>query len=352
MGEVGQQTVVERALDAQLGIVRPVGEESVAVITRLNPTEESPNRAGNILRRSCQIGGVACKEECVLRKEAEGSNGPGVAEYPANPDKLCADRNLAEALEGMGIEPRKVLMVVVTGDEVGFGDQLHDYQSAGRLQVNPEGWAELPGFNAFFARPEEVPAIGSRLADCAHFEFEFKDRDGKTVIGFEHGTRPNMAGPTAYKFEEDGRPVSYTHHVLTRAIDHYGSDPASFRIRLSSSIRPENFVKYFDSQEKMESHIPGWLEAGFVENVSRPDWQPGDPIMSEDAWHADARGLILHDINEAMEVLGIPPEQFVADDMLDPADTNGEFSSYERRSEFGDFRDLYMVAHQSALKTK
>jgi hypothetical protein len=339
--DIQKQIAEEQSHCIELGIARSVGEESVAVITRLNPTPARTERVGNILRRSCQLGGVACKEACVLRQTAD---------YPNNPDKLCADRNLTEGLQALGIEPSNVLMVAVTDNEVGFGDQLARYQEEGRLKENPEGWSELPGFNAFFARADEVPAIGSRLADCAHFEFEFKDREGQTVIGFEHGTRPNMYGPSAYAFETDGQPVSYTHHVLAKAVEHYGADSASFQIRLSSSIRAENFVKHFDSQEKMEAHIPGWFEAGFVRNVSNPDWQPGDPVVPEDEWHADARGLILHDIYGAMRALGIPENQFMCEDMLDPADTNGEFSSHEKRNEFGDTRDLYLIAHTSAFQ--
>ncbi|HSH55404.1 MAG TPA: hypothetical protein VK983_01100 [Candidatus Limnocylindrales bacterium] len=326
---------------ANLGVVRPVGDESVAIITRLSAKEEGQDYTGNILRRTCQaVGNAACQSACVRR---------GSPEYEENTDKLCADRNLGDSLRTMGLQPKDVLMVAVTGDDVGFGDQLEQYQETGKLKVNPEGFGELPGFNAFFARASEVPAIGSRLADCAHLEFEFKDKDGQTVIGFEHGTRPNMKGRDSYSFEVDGRSVSYTEYVLTTALRHYEADPESVRIRLSSSIRAENFVKHFDSQEAIEGHVPGWKSAGFLKNVSNPEWQPGDPVVKEDVWHADARGLILHDIQEAMAACGIPTEQFVCDDMLDPADTNGEFSSYENRHTYGDSRDLYMIAHQTAI---
>lgn len=344
----------ERTEQLELGIVRPVGEESLAVITRLNPTEENLEYVGNILRRTCVAAGEAsCVAVCVLR-EADPE------EYRRNEARRCADRNLAQGLESYGIRPEDVLMVAVTGDEVGFGDKLAEYRDAGKLKGNPEGWAELPGFNAFFARASEVPAIGSRLADCAHFEFEFKDSEGNTVIGFEHGTRPNMRGEGKFGsecivngkpgFDADGRPASYTEHVLAAALAHYGADPESVRIRLSSSIKPTNFVKHFDNREKMEEHIPGWYDAGFVTNVTNPDWQPGDPITPTDEWHADARGMILHDVRQTMVNLGIPAENLVHDSMLDPADSDGEFSSYENRDRYGDLRDLYMVAHKTAIR--
>lgn len=336
------QELQEHTKQAGLGIVHPVGSESIAVITRLNPTESNPEHVGNVLRRTCSaLGEQACQKTCALREAAE---------YVRSSKDQCADYNLKEGLEALGIDPKDVLMVGVTANEVGFGDELDSYREAGTLKDNPDGWQELPGFNAFFARAEEVPAIGSRLADCAHFEFEFKDRDGKTVIGFEHGTRPNMAGSGAYKFEVDGEPASYTHHVLDQAIRHYGADPESFQIRLSSSIRPENFIKHFDSEEKMEGHIPGWYESGFATNASNPEWKPGDLMNPEDDWYADARGMILHDIDEAMEQLGIPKEQFIAEDMLDPADTDGEYSSFQNKGTHGDYRDLYLIAHKSAYK--
>jgi len=337
-----QISVVHEVEQAAVGIVRPVGSESAALITRLSVKNDCDNYVGNILRRTCMLlGESACQSACALR---------GSENYGKNEDKACSDRNLVEGLEAVGIDPSDVLMVAVTGNEVGFGDMLQTYADKGKLKSNPEGWRELPGFNAFFARPEEVPAIGSRLADCAHLEFEFNDRDGNKVIGFEHGTRPNMYGPDAYAFELNGQPVSYTQFVIGSAIEHYGADPASIQIRISSSIKPDNFVKHFADVAQMEKHIPGWYSAGYVKNISKPDWKPGDAIDYEHVWHADARGLILHDTKEAMEALGVPAANLVADEMLDPADTAGEYSSYENRSVFGDTRDLYLVAHASAFK--
>lgn len=329
--------------ESELGIVRPVGGESVAVVTRLNPTEIHNDYVGNVLRRSCAIGGEACKAVCRWRDSEP-------ALYVDNEAKQCSDANLRDAITALGMRTQDVLMVAVTGDKVGFGDELEAYKEAGALTANPEGWQELPGYNAFFARSTEVPAIGSRLADCAHFEFEFKDSEGRTVIGFEHGTRPNMFGAGSYKFEIEGRPVSYTEYVLDRAIKHYGADPASFQIRLSSSIAAQHFVKRFPNEEQMERHVPGWFAAGFLRNTMCPDWRSGDPIDPGDEWHADARGLILSDIEQAMGNLGIPADRLACDDMLDPAGSQGEYSSYERRVQFGDTRDLYLTAHQSAFR--
>lgn len=342
----------DRAMDfclsADKGIVHGVGDESIAVITRLSSLEEDDDHyVGNVLRRTCEAAGkAACQTGCALR---------GSADYLENFDKQCADRNLVEAFSDFGLDPNTVLMVAVTGNDVGFGDEELKYEEEGRLTYNPEGFGELPGFNAFFARASEVPAIGSRLADCAHIEFEFKDSEGETVIGFEHGTRPNMYGSGSYAFDLNGQKVSYTHYVMAKALAHYGADPSSMKLRVSSSIKPENFVKRFDTEENLESHIPGWFEDGFAANTTNPAWQPGMPTQDEegnkDVWHADARGLILRDITEAMQALGVPEENVTSEPMLDPADTHGEFSSYEKKF-YGDTRDLYLVAHHTAINLK
>jgi hypothetical protein len=348
-------SVTPEVVGADIGLVRPIGNESIAVITRLNPTEEHVDNVGNILRRTCEAAGeLSCQAVCQLR-----GNDP--EEYERNEFRKCADRNLRQGLDELGIAPGDVLMVAVTGDEVGFGDKLADYQQDGLQSKNPEGWTELKGFNAFFARYFEGPAIGSRLADCAHLEFEFLDKFGNTVVGFQHGTRTNMRGESKQGsqalvkdkpgFDADGEPASYTEHVLSRAIEHYEADPDTINIRLGSSIKAENFTKKFPNREKMENVFPGWLEAGFLHNTTNPNWKPGDTIIDTDEWAADARGMILHDIEQTMNRLGIPKENFTREDMVDPADTDGEYSSNQNKAKYGDTRDLYLVAHQDAFAT-
>lgn len=320
-----------------LGLVFPVGQDAEIFISRLSGTEEAPEYVGNILRRTCVgVGESACANSCALRDFEPTA-------YVANDEKACADANLRDAFWGIGLRPSEVLMVAVTGDKVGFADKLDDYTQAGEVKQNPEGWKEIPGYNAFFAREGEAKGIGSRLADCAHISFEFQDKDGKTVFGFEHGTRPNMMGSSAYKFELDGKKVSYTEFVLASAIAHYDAKPESMKIRLSSSIQPQNFVKHFESEAQREGHIPGWFADGFAKNVSDPNWTEDGPYNKGDIWEADSRGLILRDITQAMEHLSIPKSALRADEMLDPADTDGEFSSYENRAKYGDSRDLYLV---------
>lgn len=319
------------------GLVFPVGEQAEVFISRLSAGEQSREYTGNILRRVCEVfGETACQAICLLRDV-------DVERFNANDDKACADANLRDALLDIELQPKEVLMVAVTGNKVGFADELDTYEERGEVKKNPEGWREIPGYNAFFGRVGEIMGIGSRLADCAHLSFEFPDSRGETVIGFEHGTRTNMNGASAHAFEIDGRKVSYTEFVLSEALAHYGAHPADVVIRLSASIQPQNFVKHFENKEQREGHIPGWFADGFAWNVSRPEWQEGDEYDPEDTWYADSRGLILHDIVEAMERLGIPIENFDGTGMIDPADTAGVHSSHENREQYGDTRDLYLV---------
>lgn len=324
--------------------IAPVGEESLSVITKIR-SENGEYATGNILRRTCEaLGAGACAQVCALRNADPQT-------YVSNTEKLCADGNLRDAFEGLAVSPSEVVMVAVTGDRVGFGDELENYQSEGVLKQNPEGWRELPGFNAFFARATEVPAIGRRLADCADFNFEFHDSDGNLVIGFEHGTRPNTFGEGVLKFEKDGSRMTYTELVLRSAIEHYGVDPSDIKIRLSSAIKAENFVKNFKDREAMEAHVPGWLRAGWLNNVTNPAWKPGDEVTEKDEWHADFRGIVLHDVNQAMERLDIPHTNLDDTGMIDPVESGGVHSSYEKRKEYGDYRDLYLTVLKSATKS-
>jgi hypothetical protein len=324
--------------------IHPVGNETVQTISRIHD-EIGELETGNVVRRACMVAGEqACKQACQLRRKFELSEEDSAAREvidQAIGTRACADMNLLMKLQKLGLNPDSVLMVGVTGDRVGFADQLGEYNDA--LTQNPYGWRELPGFNAFFARVGEIGALGRRLADCADINFEFTDRDGRTVFGFEHGTRPNMRGSMHYKFEKNGQLMSYTEYVLREAVDHYRADPASMRIRVAAAIKGHNFTKRFDNREKMEEHLPGWYADGFLTNVTNPSWSEGESVTEGDTWEADSRAMIMRDITEAMQQLGIPLKNLNTEGIIDPADTRGMHSSHQFRKEFGDTRDLYIT---------
>lgn len=321
---------------------RPFGTEARHAITAMRNTE-GELQVGNVLRRTCEYAGEgACKQVCQLRSSFEAAKeNPEEQEIvdQAQQNRECADLNLQHAIGELGLKPKNVLMVGVTKNEIGFADKIDEYE----IKDNPYGWYELPGFNAFFTRTEEFSALGRRLADCADLNFEFKDGEGKTVIGFEHGTRTGMFGIDQSPYEIDGEKVSFTELAIAQAIEHYGADPATINIKLAAVIKGHNFKKHFDSREKMEDHVPGWYADGFLTNVTNPEWQEDDPVVESDTWYADSRGMIIRDINRALKRFGIPEENFNMEGAIDPADTNGEHSSHEFRETFGDTRDGYFT---------
>ena len=170
---------------------------------------------GNVLRRTCEWiqehkrnDEDNCKETCLLK--ARFKERPEDTElYLDFIDRAgdCADQNLDRALDREGLLGANVLMVGVTANEVGFADKMDEYDVVEKpdwnnLDNDQNGWKELPGFNAFFARKGELDALGRRLADCADINFEFKDSEGVPVIGFEHGTRTDMFGSKDYHSSE------------------------------------------------------------------------------------------------------------------------------------------------------
>lgn len=319
-----------------------IGQHSQHAITKMR--DESGSLAvGNVLRRTCEkVEDEACKASCQLAQQC----GRLASREADNTDKACADLNLLSAIEDLQLKPEEVLMVGVTANKVGYADEMDSYDT--QPTDNPYGWKELPGYNAFFARTSEVSALGRRLADCADLNFEFEDSEGNTVIGFEHGTRTNMFGSSEYPFELNGEKVNFTEYVIGSAIDHYGADPASFRIKLAAAIQGHNFTRHFVDREKMEELFPGWHKDGYLKNVTNPDWVEGDPVDEKDTWQADTRSMIIDNIKTAMRNFGIPDENFDTEGIIDPGDTQGVHSSHQFSKKYGATRDLYItyVSHE------
>ncbi len=145
-----------------------VGNNSLAYITRMRkPVQlgDVPSNellVGDILRRTCKLGGNACA--------GAGCQAP---EDYNNTDRLCSDLNLKDVIERIGIDSADLLMVGVTADKVGFYDQISEDGIA--VLTNSVGIRELPGYNAFFAKAAEGAVLGARLADCGFASIEFKD---------------------------------------------------------------------------------------------------------------------------------------------------------------------------------
>jgi hypothetical protein len=355
----------------------PVGCESFSAITAL----AGEQKIGNVVVRACPVfSGEKAERKSRIKaeliaagidekdatKQAEGKANKEaqdfclgacamraltVESYRNGEDLECAEKNSVDALERLGLSPEQAIFVAVTGNRVGFSDEFDEYVADGSATINPEGWRQASGFNAFFSDVAEASAIARRLADCGDVNIEFKTKDGKTIIGFMHLTRPGQTfGKDARKFEFEDRKVSYFEHVLREAAAHYDIDWESFSVTLRTAIEAEDFQKHFDSYEAMEGHVPGWLDDGFIKNASNPEWKQGDPVNKEDTFYADFKGIILRDIREAYEHLGLSDEQFDMSNMLDTMHDSKQ-SSYERamREKALDTRDLYMTIHRSAV---
>lgn len=93
----------------------------------------------------------------------------------------------------------------------------------------------------------------------------------------------------------------------------------------------------------MEEVLPGWYKDGYVKNLDNPAWKEGDPVEESDTWEADTRAMIVDNIRDTMDRLGIPPENFSTEGIIDPGDSQGEHSSHQFRSQYGDTRDLYLT---------
>jgi hypothetical protein len=333
---------VGRRIDMSEVLKGSVGDVAEHAITKIK-TEDGQPAIGNVLRRLCQHG---CQDGCSIRQQMKEND--SVVEVfemlqSVESERSCADLNLAKGIGKLGLKRDQVLMVGVTKNKVGFADQLDEYD----VQQNPEGWRELSGFNAFFARTDEESALGRRLADCSDINYEFTDAEGKSVIGFEHGTRTNMTGESDLQYERDGKKVNFTEYVLGQAIDHYGADPQTIKIKLAAAIQGRNFTFTFTDIFKMEEVLPGWYSGGLLENKDNSNWAPNSDgsLNATDVWEADSRQLILHDIYQAAENLGIPTDNIDVLSPIDPAESDGMFSS-QTKSRLGKSqasRDLYIT---------
>lgn len=314
-----------------------VGGDTLAYITRMREpvaTSEVPKRellVGDILRRTCALGGTAC-----------AANGCQAPEGFSNNDKLCSDLNIKDVTERLNIKSEDLLMIGVTADGVGFYDQIDTYGD--NVKTNSVGIRELPGYNAFFAKASEKVVLGARLADCGFAAIEFKDRDGEDVQGFVHLTRPNLQGESKLGFEVDGKPAGCFEYFMHEALEHYGGDIDSVRVHLIAAIKAENFQHTFKDKSP-EDLFPGWIDQGLLVNASNPDWKPGVKINPDDIWEPQYREMVRYQIMRS----GIKPEQLSEENMIDPADLElGHASNHAgAHGKMPDARDAYLVMPRS-----
>ncbi|HVC35880.1 MAG TPA: hypothetical protein VNE40_00330 [Candidatus Dormibacteraeota bacterium] len=313
-----------------------VGDNTLAYITRMRqPVEvgEVPSGellVGDILRRTCKLGGTAC-----------AGSGCQAPEGYSNIDRLCSDLNIKDVTERLGIEAKDLLMVGVTADGAGFYDKLDSYGES--VKTNSVGIRELPGYNAFFAKASEGVVLGARLADCGFAAIEFKDDQGEDVLGFVHMTRPNLQGESKLGFEVNGQPAGSFEYFMHEALAHYGGDIATAKVHLVAAIKAENFQHTFKDEDgqRPEDKFPGWIDQGLLVNRSDSKWTQGDSINSTDVWEPQYREMLRWQITRS----GITSEQLSEEDMIDPADLElGHASNHAgAHGKMPDARDAYLV---------
>lgn len=323
--------------------------ETRVFISRAFQQGENPENipaAGDTLTRTCVIDKMG--------KEAWETLGAGACRnciyyenYPEDAEeaKQCSERNLITILEDQDIEPANFLMVSVTENGVGFYDTI----DATKVKKNEFGnYEQIAGYNAFFARKSEKTAVGSRLADCGHWEIEATLPDGDLAFGFVHSTRTNMQGEGAETFYDGDTKVNYLAHVINEFTSHYGVEPGDVRIKLTAAIdklvysfKPDEGKGWSTAEEAMDGNFAGWFDNGLLNNMTNPNWKRGDPIQPTDVWHGNYHGMLEHMIART----SVPTENIDMTEILNPGIIESGHASNVagKHGKRPEARDLYVV---------
>lgn len=339
--------IIDNLNETGLFDAKVVGSNTVSAISIMGEHEEL---AGNVLRRICTLGGEACAQTCVLHQ--------GVIERAqVDIDGKCADENLAQVIEKLGLRPENVFMVGVGKDNIGFLDQVDQDREKYKYTISSvTGLKELPGFDAFFSAEgdtvagDEVYALGRRLADCGDVNIEFVDRDGRRVMGFVHMSKPNLQGEGAQRYDYNGQKVGSFEYFLRTALDHYGGHISTVDIRVAAAIKPEHYVWKFQSEAEMDERgFIGWEDTldeegkPLLKNQSNPDSQPGQPFDPNDEWFADFPAMLRWQMAQLKD---LKPDQINWEGAIDPGDTGSDHASNHRgkTNPGANGRDAYFTA--------
>lgn len=233
---------------------------------------------GNMIPRLCNfVGKAACEETCRLLKTfpAWPDPKPGLREFQEVSATQCAEVNILTTLEKLGTKPANFVLTSCTGDRIAFGDDLSAADAS-----HGSGYTFVPATNAFFFRPRKDKApsgaplthAAMRMADCGGVIYDFTDKNDKPVTGIAHFSRTNMRGPSAFMHKLNGQKVSWGEFVIGSALEHYGANPASVKIKLVAAVDRDDFVHNFSDSAKMEKTFPGWNELGFMHPQSEQNF--------------------------------------------------------------------------------
>lgn len=309
------QSVESHAGGYNLAVEQPIGRETRTIVAHANLQEKQ----GSMSRSFCRATGrVACEQICARADDTAKRT-----------LRQCAEQNVQAALQACGLDRSHALELVSPREgsskgypyAVGFADELPVYESKGFISTNKAGLKELAGYNACFARKEEVSALVCRgNMSTMQVAFELQGLDRQTVIGlfsmpmlrferkriFQRETQEDAAR----RQEKFRSPISL---ALKLACEHYGIDPKQVYVHLLSGVGA--IQRSFGSWSDMRKRFPGWYEQGLIGRQSGSGRNPGEQALAHytgtwpgcDGWFVRMQTAMMTDIVRALQDLEIPP---------------------------------------------
>ncbi len=334
--------------------IQELGNESFIAVTVMRRGELEGRSVeqledGNVIPRLCvQAGELACAKTCQLAENEREAAGVG-----------CAENNIYNAIEEFGTSPENFILAAATREKLDDGSEIDHVYFGDDLQntsafVSPEGYTMLPNSNGLFFRPgidqglngEPIDAVGMRMADCGSVNVEMQDAEGRLVIGQGHFSRINMRGPSAFEHELHGEKVSWGEYFLGSAIEHYGTDPSTVKIKLAAAIEGPDFLHHYDTHERMEGHFPGWDELGFM--------HPEGGETNDFDCEIDYRQMIEWQIRQAADSFGLLRRNMDLFGAINTGDKSLGHASHHwaTKGDISHGRDMYVTGVTSKLRNE
>lgn len=353
-GDVAGRDATERHVLAKIrteeqwpGMVTRVGTETLAIVTVSRPDglRIEPRDMSRLACRAVVTGD--CEQTC---RRPEQLKSP------------CADRNMQSVLTAYGLPGDRVLslqplMGAIRTDKtlqlgkdafcVGYADRLPFYIQQGLVQYQPGKWHESQGFNAFFARANELSAL-TCLGTLSTTQIAVELHDGQqSIIGILTATVKNFVRSQEFPVANRRPLQSYVSLALWRAAQHYNIDPKEIYVHLMQE--PREAARRFKDQVAMTERFPGWFEEGLIYNQKEPYWHTIQEKFPQQNWRVRLGVAALSDIAQAAYDLG--PSADVHLSLPPPgrsASKQNKFSAGDPECDRGT-KDLYIVVHAGSV---
>jgi hypothetical protein len=181
------------------------------------------------------------------------------------------------------------------GCSVGFADYLPFYQELGLARMSRAGLRELSGFNACFARADELSALVCR-SDVSSVQFAVELHSSKdTIVGLLSIPILHLGQGCTVRARDGRRLSSPVSCVLKAAEEHYQADLTNMYIHVLPTL--ETLNKKFKNLEDMSMRFPGWRDRGFIrstQGLSLLDYHDTEKIFDEHVeWQVLLRQAVL-----------------------------------------------------------